>query len=188
MSGLAGLLAHHVEPGIYTWHGHFAVEDVRHTVEHAGWRFAAIDGWHGPTKPEFLAAIGEALAFPAYYGQNFDALADCLADVTAGDSEGWVLLWDGWGPLARDDERAFSVALSVLGGRVNADKGGRFAVLLRAPLLSGRGGPRGGPTTEGRRRRPPAGQAQRTKGMSDPPPSRGIRREPALPRVRRRGR
>ena len=53
------------------------------------------------------------------------------ADVTAGDSEGWVLLWDGWGPLAREDERAFSVALSVLGGRVNADKGGRFAVLLR---------------------------------------------------------
>ena len=35
------------------------------------------------------------------------------------------------GPLAREDERAFSVALSVLGGRVNADKGGRFAVLLR---------------------------------------------------------
>ena len=72
-----------------------------------------------------------ALDFPDYYGQNFDALADCLADVTAGDSEGWVLLWDGWGPLAREDERAFSVALSVLGGRVNADKGGRFAVLLR---------------------------------------------------------
>ena len=27
MSGLAGLLAHHVEPGIYRWHGHFPVED-----------------------------------------------------------------------------------------------------------------------------------------------------------------
>ena len=39
-----------------------------------------------------------------------------------------VLLWDGWGPLARHDERAFSVALSVLGGRVNADRGGPFAV------------------------------------------------------------
>ena len=131
MSGLAGLLAHHAEPGIYRWHGAFEVGDVRHTVEHAGWRFAAIDGWHHPTKAEFLAAVGVALGFPDYYGQNFDALADCLADVTAGDSEGWVLLWDGWGPLAREDERAFSVALSVLGGRVNADKGGRFAVLLR---------------------------------------------------------
>src|SRR3954465_5360226 len=97
MSGLAGLLAPHVEPGIYRWHGHFPVEDVKHTVEHAGWRFAVIDGWHGPTKAEFLAEVGQALDFPDYYGQNFDALADCLGDVTAGDSEGWVLLWEGCG-------------------------------------------------------------------------------------------
>jgi hypothetical protein len=131
MSGLAGLLAHHVEPGIYRWHGHFPVDDVRRTVEHAGWQFAEVDGWHHTTKAEFLEAIGAALSFPEYYGQNFDALADCLGDVTAGDSEGWIVLWDGWGPLAREDPRAFSVALSVLGGRVNADKGGHFAVLLR---------------------------------------------------------
>ena len=131
MSGLAGLLAHHVEPGIYRWHGQFPVGEVRRTVEHAGWRFAEVDGWHHTTKAEFLEAVGQALDFPDYYGQNFDALADCLGDVTAGDSEGWVLLWDGWSPLAREDHRAFSVALSVLGGRVNAEKGGRFAVLLR---------------------------------------------------------
>jgi hypothetical protein len=139
MSGLAGLLAHHVAPGIYRWHGQFRAEDVRHTVEHAGWRFAVIDGWHGPTKDEFLADVGAALGFPDDYGRNFDALADCLGDVTADDCEGWVLLWDGWGPLAREDERAFSVALSVLGGRVHADKGGRFAVLLRGegPDLDG---------------------------------------------------
>lgn len=131
MSGLAGLLAHRVEPRIYRWHGQFPAEDVRHTVEHAGWRFAAVDGWHHTTKAELLDAVGLALAFPDDYGATFDALADCLADVTAGDSEGWVLLWDGWSPLAREDPRAFSVALSVLGGRVNADRGGRFVVLLR---------------------------------------------------------
>lgn len=139
MSGLAGLLAHHTEPGIYRWHGAFPESEIRHTVELAGWRFAYVDGWQGDTKAEFLAAVGEALSFPDYYGQNFDALADCLGDVVAGDSEGWILLWDGWGPLAREDERAFSVALSVLGGRVNADKGGRFAVLLRGdgPAVDG---------------------------------------------------
>ena len=70
---------------------------------------------------------------------GFDALADRLGDVVAGDSEGWVLLWDGWGPFARLDERAFSVALSVLGGRVNADRGGPFVVVLRGegPDLEG---------------------------------------------------
>ena len=131
MSGLAALVAGRHEPGLYRWHGAFEVPDVRHTVEHAGWRFAHVDGWHAATKAEFLTAVGEAFGFPDHYGHNFDAMADCLADVVAGDSEGWVFLWDGWGPLAREDERAFSVALSVLGGRVNADKGGPFTVLLR---------------------------------------------------------
>ncbi len=135
MSGLAALLAHRKEPGIYRWHGHFKDDDVRHTVEHAGWHFAHVDGWHGETKADFLRAVGEALGFEDWSAEveehGFDALADRLGDLVAGDSEGWLLLWDGWGPLARQDEQAFSVSLSVLGGRVNADRGGRFAVVLR---------------------------------------------------------
>jgi hypothetical protein len=136
MSGLAALLAHRKEPGIYRWHGHFKDEDVRHTVEHAGWHYAHVDGWHGETKSDFLEAVGRALGFSdddaaELERHEFDALADLLGDVVAGDSEGWLLLWDGWGPLARHDERAFSVSLSVLGGRVNADRGGPFVVVLR---------------------------------------------------------
>ncbi|WP_374456626.1 barstar family protein [Nocardioides sp.] len=131
MSGLAAVLAGHEGPGIHLWHGAFEVDDVRHTVEHAGWAFGHVDGWTAAdSKSGFLAAVGEALDFPDYYGQNFDALADCLHDVGAHVS-GVVLLWDGWGTLARADERAFSVALSVLGSRVNADRGAPFTVLLR---------------------------------------------------------
>jgi hypothetical protein len=129
MSGLAALLAGRRKPGIYTWHSGFEVEDVRHTVEHAGWTFAYVDGLKAQTKQEFLTEIGEALNFPEWYGKNFDALADCLTDVDSGN--GTVVLWDGWGALARAEPRAFSVALSVLGTRVNADRGGPFSVLLR---------------------------------------------------------
>ena len=129
MSGLAALLAGRSKPGIYTWHSGFEVEDVRHTVEHAGWTFAYVDGLKAQTKQEFLTHIGEALSFPEWYGKNFDALADCLTDIDSGN--GTVVLWDGWGALARAEPRAFSVALSVLGTRVNADRGGPFSVLLR---------------------------------------------------------
>ena len=131
MSGLAAVLARREAPGIHLWHGAFDVADVRHTVEHAGWGFAHVDGWtRAGDKAAFLAAVGEALDFPDYYGQNFDALADCLHDI-GGGVDGVLLLWDGWGTLARADEKAFSIALSVLGSRVNADKGVPFAVLLR---------------------------------------------------------
>ena len=133
MSGLAALLAGRIEPGLFRWRSAYDVADIRHTVEHAGWRFHHLDGVAIESKAEFLAAIGDELGFPEHYGHNFDALADCLHDVVAGDSGGAVLLWDSWSPFARADERAFSVALTVLGTRVNADRGGPFAVLLRGP-------------------------------------------------------
>lgn len=131
MSGLAAVLARRVAPGIHRWHVAFEVADVRHTVEHAGWGFAHVDGWTTAySKAAFLAAVGEALHFPDYYGQNFDALTDCLRDIGRG-VDGVVLLWDGWGSLARADEKAFGIALDVLGERVDADRGVPFSVLLR---------------------------------------------------------
>ena len=44
-----------------------------------------------------------------------------------------------WATLARADEKAFSIALSVLGSRVNADRGVPFSVLLRGagPVVPG---------------------------------------------------
>lgn len=143
MIGLAAVLAGRREPGIYRWRAAFAVADVHHAVEHADWSFAYLDGWAGPDaradaggggddpKAEFLAAIGEALGFPDYYGHNFDALADCLDDVRAGDHRGTLLLWEGWAVLARRDAHAFSVALTVLGGRVYDERGDPFCVVLR---------------------------------------------------------
>lgn len=129
MSGLAALLAGHTPPGLYRWHSAFDVEDVRHAVEHAGWSFAHVDGWTGPTKRELLVALGEALELPGYYGANFDALEECLRSVAKDTPT--VLLWDGWGPLAYDDPRAFRTAAAVLGDRAVDVERGRFAVLLR---------------------------------------------------------
>jgi len=125
MSGLAGLLAGHRDPGIYRWHAAFDVDDVRRAVEHGGARFGYVDGWTHTTKAEVLQALGEALAFPDYYGQNLDALGDCLGDLDGPH----VLLWDGWSPLARSEEDTFSTILGILTGRCG--EGEPFSVLLR---------------------------------------------------------
>ncbi|RYU09666.1 barstar family protein [Nocardioides iriomotensis] len=131
MSGLAALLAGHNAPDLYQWHSAAHVPDVEHAVEHAGWKFAYLDGWTIEDKQSFLKACGHALDVDGDLGENFDALSDRLADVSAGDRNGVILLWDGWSPFARHDEQAFGVALSVLGGRANADRGCKFAAILR---------------------------------------------------------
>ena len=131
MTGLAALLAGHNPPDVYTWHNAAHVPDVQHAVEHAGWRFLHLDTWTVEDPASFLIAAERALGSDDGRVPSFDALSDQLAELDAPDCDGVVLLWDGWSPLARHDEQAFHVALSVLGGRVNADRGCPFAVLLR---------------------------------------------------------
>lgn len=125
MSGLAAVLAGRVAGPLHQWHTNHDVEDVRHTVQHAGWSFAYVDGWRAQTKSEVLAAFGEALSFPDWFGHNFDALHDCLYDI----AENTLLLWDGWSTFARGDERAFRVMLDVLAEPTRGTA--RFVVLLR---------------------------------------------------------
>ena len=113
MSGLAALLAGPQEPGIYRWHGAFDVPRraahgrARRLALRARRRLARRDQGRVPARGRRGAGLPRATT-----AQNFDALADCLGDVVAGDSEGWLLLWDGWGPLARDDQRASRSSLS----------------------------------------------------------------------------
>ena len=125
MSGLAGIVAGNIKPGVYQWHAGFHAPQVQHSVEHAGWNFGYVDGWHDQSKEELLTAIGTALDFPDHYAGDLDALWDCLTGV----SEPTVLLWDGWACLARSDEDAFTKVIRLLGDRANA--GPPFAALLR---------------------------------------------------------
>lgn len=126
MSGLAGLLAGRHDPGVYRWHAAFDVEDVRRSVELAGVLLGHVDGWRHGTKVEILDAFAAALSFPDWFGRNLDALADCLADVV----EPTVVLWDGWGVLARDDAAAFAAVLEILEDRARTGAV-PFSVLLR---------------------------------------------------------
>lgn len=123
MSGLARVLAGKAPPGVYQWHAAHQVPDVEHAVDHAGWGFGYVDGWHLGSKQEWLEAVGLALDFPDHYGRNLDALADCLSDL-GGHT---VLLWDGWSTLARADEGTFASVLHILGSAAPE----RLTVLLR---------------------------------------------------------
>jgi hypothetical protein len=58
-----------------------------------------------------LAAVGRALAFPDWYGGNFDALNDCLGDFA--DSNGGIVLLRGYAALLAADPAAAEMLLAV---------------------------------------------------------------------------
>lgn len=55
------------------------------------------------TKAALLDAFSAALAFPAWFGGNWDALEDCLADLSWRKAPGWLLLISATEQVPDDD-------------------------------------------------------------------------------------
>lgn len=51
-----------------------------------------LDGRALADKPSLLTAIGHALDFPDYYGANWDALEECLGDLSWRDGPVWLVI------------------------------------------------------------------------------------------------
>ena len=54
-------------------------------------------------KEGLLKKLAEALGFPKWFGGNWDALEDCLSDLSWRDAGGWVLIFRDFEVLPRDD-------------------------------------------------------------------------------------
>ena len=136
MSGLAGLLTGRREPGLYVWHSHLPPADVAHAAEHARWKAFVLDGRSVTDKEALLDRMAISCGFPSGFGHNWDALADCLSDLSwAGPARGYLLLYEGWGMLARTEPDSWSAARRVLEGACAHWSGTAtpLAVLLRGP-------------------------------------------------------
>lgn len=77
-----------------------------------------------------LPEIGRQLAFPAWYGGNFDALHDCLSDPACVPGE--RLLISGLDALASSAPEEFSVLMEVLASaaEIRAAAGSPLLVLV----------------------------------------------------------
>ena len=65
------------------------------------------------SKAEFLATMARALRFPDWFGDNWDALRDCLTDLTWRKARGYIIVLercDGFAQAARED---FETALDL---------------------------------------------------------------------------
>jgi hypothetical protein len=81
------------------------------------------------TKQRLLSVLAHGLGFPSYFGENWDALMDCLTDMSWAPADGYVILLSGLRGLAQRD---YFTALDVLEGAAVfwADNGVPFYVLL----------------------------------------------------------
>jgi len=86
-------------------------------------------------KTSLLGRMAEALAFPDWFGQNWDAFFDCLADLSWRPARGYVLLLEHADTMRHDAPEALDTALAILGDAASAweSRGVPFRVFVGAP-------------------------------------------------------
>jgi hypothetical protein len=112
---LTDLLTGLVPPGLYRLTQPAAAAEIARRAARHGWRFARLDGRAITSKADFLAAFAAALEFPAYFGRNWDALADSVRDLSWAPAErGYLVLYEDAGIFAAAAPADFTVALEIL--------------------------------------------------------------------------
>lgn len=116
-------------PGIYRWTSDVLAETAAAALRARGravWVVHAEVAW---SKTLFLDACAQGLALPSWFGRNWDALADALADLAVPTSGGVVLL-SGMGALATADPVALATAVEVFAGALDRSGGGPLWILV----------------------------------------------------------
>ena len=67
-------------------------DELRTATAHAGFALFEVDMAAVQGKDEFIAAVAQAIHAPEWFGHNWDALADALADLSWHPAPGYVLL------------------------------------------------------------------------------------------------
>lgn len=65
-------------------------------------------------KDAFLERIARAMAFPDWFGRNWDALADCLGDLAWRPAAGYLLVFERCSELRIAAPDEYATALAVL--------------------------------------------------------------------------
>ena len=76
--------------GVYRADAFDAIEDA---LRGSGADVSRISLREAQTKDELLERLGKTMAFPAWFGGNWDAAEDCLADLSWREGQGHVLLF-----------------------------------------------------------------------------------------------
>jgi hypothetical protein len=114
MSSVTDLFTGQREPGLYRLRANANVDTLRRQAEEHGWKFLHVDGAKAQDKRTFISTVGEALRFPVYSAQNWDAFEESLRDLTWAPARGYVVLFDKPDQFAAREPGQWAVARGIL--------------------------------------------------------------------------
>jgi hypothetical protein len=119
--------------GVYRLEANLWPEEIATETAARGWRFFYLYGATIFDKHTFLDACQAAFDLPGYFGHNWDAFEETIADLSWAPAAGYVLLYDRVANFAVNRPAEWAIALDILRSAANqwARRGVPCYVLLR---------------------------------------------------------
>ncbi|AXK34247.1 hypothetical protein DVA86_17925 [Streptomyces armeniacus] len=115
--GLSGIFDGTVPPGVYRVPS--VGPEALLQAQAENWQAAVLDLGGVTDKAGFLDACASGLELPDWFGRNWDALADCLTDLSWwGEPNGYLVLTSGWPDFERAAPEAAEHAAGVFAAAV----------------------------------------------------------------------
>lgn len=89
---------------------------IAEAAQAAGLALWRVDIGHVHDKQGFTGLVAKALAFPDWFGGNWDAFEDCLGDLSWHPAPGYVLLLEHGKHFGAGHKQEFVTAVEVLDG------------------------------------------------------------------------
>ena len=108
---------------------------IAEAAQAAGLALWRVDIGHVHDKQGFTALVAKALAFPDWFGGNWDAFEDCLGDLSWQPAPGYVLLLEHGKHFGAGHKQEFVTAVEVLDGVAESwqDQGKPFWAIISGP-------------------------------------------------------
>ena len=109
-------------------------EGLEDAARGLGFAVAAVDFTGCRDKDEVLERFAAALRFPDWFGRNWDALADCLGDLSWWPAQGYLLLLDHAGAWREAEPGDFATLLGIANDAAAAWSAQRVPFWALVPL------------------------------------------------------
>jgi RNAse (barnase) inhibitor barstar len=96
------LFGSYLHSGVYTITPGLNVGSIKKAAAACKLDFLQVDLKRVTSKADFLKKVAQALNFPEYFGMNWDALSDCLTDMSWRSASGYVLLFNNFQSFAEN--------------------------------------------------------------------------------------
>lgn len=93
MNNWIAIFGSYLHSGVYTITSDTDIDSIKKAAAACKLDFLQIDLKKATGKTNFLKKVAQELNFPEYFGMNWDALSDCLTDMSWKSASGYVLLF-----------------------------------------------------------------------------------------------